>query len=60
MNGDGQTSYWDISDLYSEAEVRALFDTAERTIQEAGFDPVRFGRQKTETPVPSQHKVDKI
>ncbi|MBI1898499.1 MAG: HEAT repeat domain-containing protein [Acidobacteria bacterium] len=58
------TWYWAISDLYSEPEVRALFDTAVRAIQETGFDPVRFGRQKTETPeaepVPSQHKLDKI
>jgi hypothetical protein len=41
------TGYWNVSDLPSEPEVRDLFDAAVRTIQEAGLDPVSFGRQKT-------------
>jgi hypothetical protein len=56
------TGYWDISDLYSEPEVRALFDAAVQTIREAGLDPVRFGRQKTgipgAEPIAPHHKVD--
>jgi hypothetical protein len=41
------TWYWDMSDLHPGPEVRALFDAAVRTIQEAGFDPVSFGRPRT-------------
>ncbi|HZO55054.1 MAG TPA: HEAT repeat domain-containing protein [Bryobacteraceae bacterium] len=43
------TGYWDISELYCELEVQALFDAAVRTISEAGFDPVVFGRKKRGT-----------
>ena len=52
------TYYWNISDLYSEPEVRALFDTAVRTIQEAGFDPVRLGRSESGL-FPSKDKMNR-
>ncbi len=39
-------SYWDSSDAFDGAEARSLFDAAVRTIHDAGFDPVVFGRER--------------
>ena len=45
--GQWRWADWYVSDLHSEPEVRDLFDAAMAMIQEAGFDTVSFGQQKT-------------